>query len=191
MKIDNFRTLPLEDPKFVLPVSIEYTQNGIEKKWEAVKSHDSVAVLLYHKEKNAFILVKQFRPPVYLNNQSHGVTYELCAGILDKDISAIQTVHEEIDEECGFNVPINKIQRITSFYTSVGVAGAHQTIFYAEINESLKTHDGGGVHDEEIELFYLPIEEAKLFALNEDIPKTPGLMFAFYWFFDVKIKYMI
>ena len=187
MEIHSFSTIPLENPKYVLPVTIKYTQNGIEKKWEAIKSHDSVAVLLYHKEKNAFLLVKQFRPPVYLNNQSHGITYELCAGILDKDISALQTLHEEIDEECGFNVPIDQIQKITSFYTSVGFAGAHQTLFYAEISESMKIHDGGGIHDEEIELSYLPIEQAKKFALDGDIPKTPGLMFAFFWIFDVKV----
>ena len=186
MEIHNFSTFPLENPKYVFPVAINYTQNSVEKKWEAVRSHDSVAVLLYHKEKNAFLLVKQFRPAVYLNNQSHGITYELCAGILDKEIELLQTVREEIDEECGFNVLTDQIQKITSFYTSVGVAGAHQTIYYAEIDESMKIHDGGGINDEEIELFYLPVIEAKKFALDENIPKTPGLMFAFYWFFDVK-----
>jgi len=187
MEISNFSTFPLENPKYVLPVTIKYTQSGIEKKWEAIRSHNSVAVLLYHKEKNAFLLVKQFRPPVYLNNKSHGITYELCAGILDKEVDSLQTVREEIDEECGFNVSIDQIQKITSFYTSVGFAGAHQTLFYAEIDESMKIHDGGGINDEEIELFYLPVEQAKLFALDEDIPKTPGLLFAFYWFFDAKV----
>ncbi len=186
MEIHNFSTFPLENPKYVFPVAISYTQNGVEKKWEAVKSHDSVAVLLYHKEKNAFLLVNQFRPPVYLNNKKNGMTYELCAGILDKEISPLHTIQEEIDEECGFNVPIDQIQKITSFYTSVGVSGAHQTIYYTEIDESMKIHHGGGIHDEEIELFYLPVMEAKKFALDEGIPKTPGLIFAFYWFFDVK-----
>lgn len=47
-----------------------------------------------------------------------------------------------------------------------------------------KIHDGGGIHDEEIELYYLPIQKAKTFALDDTIPKTPGLMFTFYWFFD-------
>lgn len=188
MEIRNFSTFQLEEPKYVSPVAISYMQNGVEKKWEAVKSHDSVAVLLYHKDNNAFLLVKQFRPPVYLNNPSHGVTYELCAGILDKEIDSLQTVYEEIDEECGFDVPQEKIEKITSFYTSVGVAGAHQTIYYAEIDDSMKIHEGGGTEGEEIELFYLPVDEAKKFALDEDIPKTPGLLFAFYWFFDVKAK---
>lgn len=184
--IGYFETGPLEDPKFIHPVTIRYEQNGVEKKWEAIKSHDSVATLLYHTEKNAFLLVKQFRPPVYLNHKADGVTFELCAGILDKEIDALQTAIEEIDEECGYEVPLDKIQRVTSFYTSVGFAGSHQILYYASIDESMKRHDGGGIHDEEIELFYLPVEQAKSFALDESKPKTPGLMFAFYWFFDVK-----
>lgn len=182
--IEGFEEAPLTDPQFVLPIRIDYRQNGVQKTWEAVKSHDSVAVLLYHSEKDAFLLVKQFRPPVYLNNKEHGLTYELCAGILDKDVGPLQTAKEEIDEECGFDVPLEKIEKVTSFYTSVGFAGAHQTLYFAQIDDSMKEHDGGGIHDEQIELYYLPVEKAHAFALDESKPKTPGLMFAFYWFFD-------
>jgi len=185
--IENITTEPLKEHKFIHPLKINYTQSGKQKQWEAVRSHDSVAVLLYHREKECFLLVKQFRPPVYINNKENGFTYELCAGILDKKVSQVQTVQEEIDEECGFSVDIEKIEKITSFYTSVGFTGARQSLYYAEIDDSMKIHDGGGIHDEEIELFFLPIKEAKVFAIDESIPKTSGLMFAFYWFFDVKI----
>jgi len=186
-KIQNVKIEPLTENKFIKPVQISYIQSGKEKKWEAIISHDSVAVLLYHLEKESFLLVKQFRPPVYINNKNNGFTHELCAGILDKNVTEAQTVVEEIDEECGYLVDINNIEKITSFYTSVGFAGARQGLYYAEIDESMKIHDGGGIHDEEIELFFLPTKEAKSFAIDENIPKTPGLMFAFYWFFDVKV----
>lgn len=184
MHISHIQLSPLEHPQYVVPLKISYTQNGKTKTWEAVKSHDSVATLLFHKEKNAFLLVKQFRPPVYLSNPEHGITYELCAGILDKEIDPLETAIEEIDEEVGYRVTRDRIQKVTSFYTNVGISGAHQTLFYAQIDDSMKIHEGGGVHDEQIELFYLPLEEAKTFVLNESIPKTPGLMFAFYWFFE-------
>lgn len=174
----------LNDPQFIHPITIHYEQNGIKKRWESVQNHDSVAVLLYHIEKNAFLLVKQFRPPVSLKEHTDGFTYELCAGILDKDLDPKHTVQEEIDEECGYDVPIDSIQRITSFYTSVGFSGTNQTLYYAPIDESMKKHTGGGVDGEAIELYFLPLEEAKAFALDETYPKTPGLMFAFYWFFD-------
>lgn len=184
--IKDFKTGELKDTKFVHPVRITYKQNGKDKVWEAVKSFDSVAVLLYHEEKNAFLLVKQFRAPVYLNNENHLCTYELCAGIVDKETSLEQIAKEEIDEECGYNVPLESIEKITSFYTNVGVSGGCQTLFYAKINESMKIHEGGGINDEEIDLMTLPISKIEEFIFDESKAKTPGLMFSFYWFMKKK-----
>lgn len=184
--ITNVNTTTLDETKFVHPVKITYTQNGINKDWEAVKSFDSVAVLLYHEEKNAFLLVKQFRPPVYLNDQSKTFTYELCAGIVDKQKSLEVIAQEEIDEECGYQVPLEKIEKITSFYTNVGVSGGKQSLYYAPINESMKVHEGGGIHDELIETMLLPVDDFKQFIYDESKAKTPGLMFSFFWFMDNK-----
>ncbi len=184
--IKNFKTSELTDTKFVHPVKITYTQNGKNKAWEAVKSFDSVAILLYHEERNAFVLVKQFRPPVYLNDSSKLCTYELCAGIVDKNKPLEQIAKEEIDEECGYDVPLQNIEKITSFYTNVGVSGGCQSLYYASINESMKTHNGGGIHDEEIETMFLPIDDFRNFIYDESKAKTPGLMFSFFWFMDNK-----
>ncbi len=175
---------PLKSPKFITPVRIFYTQNGKEKSWEAVKSYDSVAVLLYHEKKDALLLVKQLRVTTMLKGDSNGYTYELCAGIVDKDLSLKEIAKEEILEECGYDVALQNIQRITSYYTSVGFSGAKQTMFFATIDESMRVDDGGGIDDEEIELFWLPLSEAKAFMFDESKKKTPGLMMAFYWFFD-------
>ncbi|ADG93822.1 UDP-sugar diphosphatase [Arcobacter nitrofigilis DSM 7299] len=186
--IKDFKISVLENTKFVHPVKITYNQNGVDKSWEAVKSFDSVAVLLYNEDKNAFLLVKQFRPPVYLNDKSNLCTYELCAGIIDKDISLEMIVKEEIDEECGYDVPLENIEKITSFYTNVGVSGGKQNLYYAKINDSMKTHAGGGIHDEQIETMYLPIDEYKEFIYDESKAKTPGLMFSFMWFMQNNIS---
>ena len=184
LKIKNLTTTKLENPKFVKPLRINYTQNDIQKTWEAVQSFDSVAVLLYHTTKDAFVLVKQFRPPVYLHDSNYPFTYELCAGIIDKDVSLKQIVKEEIDEECGYDVSINNIHKITSFFTNVGVSGAKQHLYFTSIDESMKIHDGGGIHDELIELEYLPLNQAKDFIFDESKAKTPGLISAFYWFWE-------
>ena len=87
LNIENFVITKLTNPSFVKPVRLNYSINQSEKTWEAVKSHDSVAVLLYHTTKDAFLLVKQFRAPVFMNHDNYKFTYELCAGIVDKDIS--------------------------------------------------------------------------------------------------------
>ncbi len=182
-KIEKFTLGPLVESKFISTALAGYEQNGMKKTWEIVQAHDSVAILIYHKEYKSFILVKQFRPAVYLNN-SDGMTVELCAGIVDKEHSLIQIAKEEIEEECGYDVSLEKIERITSFHTSVGFAGSKQMLYYAEVDESMKVSNGGGVDGELIEVIDLPIAEAKALIYDETVAKTPGLMFAFMWWFD-------
>jgi len=185
-KIENFQLQPLVDAKFISTSLVTYEQNGIHKDWEVVKAHDSVAILIYHKDRNAFVLVKQFRPAVYLGNQD-GMTVELCAGIVDKEHSLAQIAKEEIEEECGYAVPLENIEKITSFHTSVGFAGSKQILYYVEVDESMKVSDGGGVDGELIEVIALSVSEANELIYNETIAKTPGLMFAFMWWFEKNI----
>ncbi len=179
--IDSIELTECKDSNFVKTQRMLYTQKGVAKAWDMVHVHDSVSILIYHTEKNAFVLVKQFRPPVYLQNKN-GYTYELCAGIVDKALSLEEIACEEVDEECGYKV--NKLKRISSFYTAVGFAGAQQTLFYAEVNESMKIHEGGGIDVEEIEVIYLDVSEAKTFILDESRAKTPGIMYAMMWWFE-------
>lgn len=183
-EIKDFSVSKQQEHKFVKPVQLHYSQDGNLRSWEAVKSHDSVSVLLYHTEKNALLIVKQFRPPVYMNHIQHTCTYELCAGIVDKQTSLEQIAREEIDEECGYEVPLEKIKKISSFFTNVGVTGSKQHLFFTTIDNSMQIHAGGGVQNEQIILEYIPLAEAKTFLFNEELAKTPGLMFAFYWFFE-------
>jgi len=183
ISIKNFKLQPLKDSKFIETAYATYEQNAKAKSWEIVKAHNSVAILIYHTEKNSFILVKQFRPAVYLNNND-GMTIELCAGIVDKNLSLAKIAMEEIEEECGYKVEVENIEKITSFHTSVGFAGSKQTLYYVEVDESMKVSDGGGIDDEQIEVIYLPISEAKTLIYDENISKTPGLMFAFMWYLD-------
>ncbi|RLA62532.1 MAG: NUDIX hydrolase [Epsilonproteobacteria bacterium] len=180
--IENFKLQPLNEANFIMTALATYTQNGKNKSWEILQAHDSVAILIYHKELDAFVLVKQFRPAVYMNNQD-GMSVELCAGIVDKKLSLLQIAQEEIEEECGYAVALENIEKITAFHTSVGFAGSKQTLYYAQIEESMKVSEGGGIDDEQIEVIYLPLKEAKDFMYDESIVKTSGLMFAFAWYF--------
>ncbi len=182
-QIKHFKLQPLVEAKFITTSFATYEQDGIKKSWEVVQAHDSVAILIYHKEKDAFVLVKQFRPAVYLNNDD-GMTVELCAGIVDKELSLEEIAKEEIEEECGYAVPLQNLERITSFHTSVGFAGSKQILYFVEADESMKVSEGGGVDHEQIEVFYLPVDKAKKLIYDESIAKTPGLLFAFMWWFE-------
>ncbi|MEQ2248188.1 hypothetical protein ILYODFUR_016746, partial [Ilyodon furcidens] len=115
-----------------------------------------VSVLIFNTTSHCFVLVKQFRPAVYMcewekaktktsqgaekteegeasesqegqsattedtSSQwppaSAGVTYELCAGLVDKpDLPLEEIARQEVLEECGYDVPASKLKRITSY----------------------------------------------------------------------------
>lgn len=181
--IQEITVLPCEKSDYVRPKRLSYRQDGILKTWDMVEVHDSVAILLFHAEHDSLIVVRQFRPPVYLKN-GEGYTYELCAGIVDKDKPLLKIAHEEVLEECGYDVPLERIERVTSFYTAVGFAGSVQTLYYATVDDSMKVSDGGGIDVEAIEVVEIPRCEAKRFAMDETKAKTPGLMFGFSWFLE-------
>ena len=180
--IEDLKISPLKETNYIKPLKVNFTLNGIKKSWEAVRSHDNVAVLLYHQEKRAFLFVKQFRIPVYLNDNNIKYTYELCAGLVDKDKSIEEIAIEEIDEECGYKVELENLQKITSFFTNVGISGAKQYLFFATICENQKLHSGGGINDEQIELYFLNVDDIDNFIFDETKAKTPGLIFSLYWF---------
>ncbi len=183
-KIEIISIEPCINPKYIKPKLVTFRHNGVLRDWEVADTHDSVAILLYHEQKDAFVLVKQFRPAIYLKYGGSGETYELCAGLVDKDKSLIQIAVEEIYEECGYEVELDQVQKITSFNTAVGFAGGRQTLFFAKISDSMKKNEGGGIDDEQIEVIYLPLKEAKEFMYDESIVKTPGLLFGFMWYFQ-------
>ncbi|MEF3191363.1 MAG: NUDIX domain-containing protein [Campylobacterales bacterium] len=160
---------------------IHYTQQGMTKTWDIAQVHDSVAILLYHPRNDSIILVKQFRPAVWLHNQD-GFTYELCAGLIDKNLPPEQIAQEEIWEECGYDVPLVSIHKITSFYTSVGFARSRQILYYAEVDDTMKRGSGGGIDIEAIELVELASQDIDDFMFDETKAKTPGLLFALEWF---------
>ena len=63
--IKNFKTSELTNTRFIHPVKVSFNLNGKDKAWEAVRSHDSVAILLYHEEKDAFLWYKEDRKILY------------------------------------------------------------------------------------------------------------------------------
>ena len=78
------------------------------------------------------------------------------------------------------------------FYSnSINLLALH-TIFYAEINESLKVSEGGGNHEEGeyIQLYELPEANVKAFMNDDAHPKPPGLLFALQWFMHDRLEFL-
>ena len=65
----------------------------------------------------------------------------------------------------------------------MGFAGGRQTLYYAQLDDSMKISEGGGIEDENIEVIYLKREKTLEFMFDESIATTSGLMFALMWYF--------
>nr|XP_054759533.1 uridine diphosphate glucose pyrophosphatase NUDT14-like [Lytechinus pictus] len=179
-------------------------KDGVKKTWDYIKGHDSIAILLYNKDRDAFPVVKQFRPAVYaakiqaftdgqiVDTAKHkgeeGMCIELCAGIMDKNKDVTEMAQAEVLEETGYKVPLENLKKITSFRTGVGVKGTLQTLFYAEVTDQMKVSSGGGLVDEgeHIEVIEISGQDALETIMDETITKPVGMMFAFTWFFFMK-----
>ncbi|KAM9338973.1 uridine diphosphate glucose pyrophosphatase NUDT14 [Symphorus nematophorus] len=240
-EINNIEVAPCTESDYLKPFRVHYNQNGTKKSWDFMRTHDSVSVLIFNTTSHCFVLVKQFRPAVYMcewertktqppqsaekteegaaeaaapaaesqegqsasegesSSQwppaSAGVTYELCAGLVDKpDLSLEEIARQEVLEECGYDVPASKLKRITSYRSGVGVTGSKQTMFYAEVSDDNCVSAGGGEprEGELIEVVKVPLHEAMTFAYDERIPKTMGVIFSFIWFHNnMSPKYKI
>ena len=166
--------------KFLELKEVFFDYFGKKRRWEVCSSHNSVSVLIYDRDLDSLIMVRQFRLPVYLKNND-GYTLELCAGLCDKDKCNIEIAKEEILEECGYDVDVKNIQRITSTWASVGSSAANQEIFYVEVDQGMKVNEGGGIDDEDIEIVKIPASEVYEKIFDESVVLTPGAKFAMLW----------
>lgn len=196
---------PLENSIYVKPLRINYTQDGKEKTWDAIKAHNSVAILIYNISRDVLVLVKQFRPPVYFGNlpnserqseidvEKHpadlGITLELCAGIVDKNLALNQIAAEEVLEECGYQVLPENLERVTSYCADVGVMGTTQTLYYCEVTDEMRVCPGGGIHDELIDVVEMTVPQMEKYVNNNHILSPPSFLFGIYWFLHKKWKH--
>lgn len=190
--------LPPDSP-YVKPFRMYFKQNGVEKNWDLLKVHDSVAIIIFNVTRNKLVLVKQFRPAVYygkvsedgdINNIDYekfppriGITLELCAGIVDKKLSVREIAQEEVLEECGYNVPAEKLEEVLVYRSGVGASSALQTLYYVEVTDNEKANQGGGIDDELIDIVEVSIEEmAETLKPGHQHTSPPSFLFAMTWF---------
>lgn len=66
-------------------------------------------------------------------------------------------------------------------------SGSEQTLFYAEVTDSQKANNGGGVDDEIIEVVEYTIQEAQnIFKAKNTLSSPPGFLFGVLWFLTNK-----
>uniref|UniRef100_A0A915DYS0 Nudix hydrolase domain-containing protein n=2 Tax=Ditylenchus dipsaci TaxID=166011 RepID=A0A915DYS0_9BILA len=154
---------------------------------------ESVMVFIYHRVDKRIILVKQFRPTV------NGDVIEMCAGLMDKNKTPVETAKEEILEECGYDVQLEDIIHLKTYLTGIGISGPPQYLFYCEVDESMKAADGGGLKEEgnlwkcEIIFFNtgwisITIEEAREMLNEKEVNSPSSVLYAISWFLQNKIN---
>ncbi|KAJ8269987.1 hypothetical protein GJAV_G00109020 [Gymnothorax javanicus] len=245
-QINNIQVVPCTSSNHLKPFRVHYSQNGTKKSWDFMRTHESVSILIFNTTSHCFVLVKQFRPAVYVYEwektkpkqseeekttegeggeekekqeeeggekgseegegekggasdvppASAGVTYELCSGRVESpDLPLEEVARKGVLQECGYDVPVEKLRRIASYRSGVGLTGAKQTLFYAEVSE--ENHVGASEAEGEVEprgaeVVKVPLHEAMTFAYDESIPKTLPVIYSFTWFHgNMSPKYKI
>ncbi|XKL59075.1 hypothetical protein PGB90_000091 [Kerria lacca] len=154
-----------------------------------------------------FITVRQFRPAVYIQNIPFedkikiidcnkypvelGLTTEFCAGIVDKNKSLEEIAKAEVMEETGYDIPIEKLEKIRIFNSTVGASADEVHLFYVEVEDKMKTGKGGGLETEGefIEVIELPILEAKKICDDHSLSNCyAGFLYGLMWFFHYKVS---
>ena len=91
---------------------------------------DSVAALVFHRDRRSVILANQFRYPTY--EKGPGWLTELVAGMVDPGETPEQSMRREILEESGYE--IERLQHISTFYVSPGGSSERIFLYYVEVN---------------------------------------------------------
>ncbi|XP_023169251.1 uridine diphosphate glucose pyrophosphatase NUDT14-like [Drosophila hydei] len=196
-----------EVSKWIVPIQMHYIENGKLKIQDIVKVKDSVSVVLYNISRQKLIFVRQFRPAVYhgliMGNTRNlhkedidlirfpyelGITLESCAGVVDKDKSLAEIAKDEVFEECGYNVPVDKLEHVFEYRPSVGASSSAHNLYYCEVCDEEKVSDGGGIDNEVIQVVELSIDEARNFVKEgSSINSGPTTIAGTLWFLANKI----
>ncbi len=147
---------------------------SVELNREKVMRGESVSILIYEKDTNSFLFVRQYR---YAFNR---LLTEIPAGKLDKNEAPEDCVKKEVLEEIGYKIENPKI--ITSCYISPGYTDERMHIYYCETNSHARIAIGGGLKSEKefIELVKLSEQEIELGIKNGELADSK-LIIAYWW----------
>ncbi|EJD7029401.1 GDP-mannose pyrophosphatase NudK [Enterobacter hormaechei] len=134
-------------------------KNGdvIRHKREVYDRGNGATILLYNREKQSVVLIRQFRIATWVNGNADGRLIETCAGLLDDDEPEV-CIRKEAIEETGFEV--GTVQKVFELFMSPGGVTELIHFFIAEYTDAQRTHRGGGVDDEDIEVLEMPFAQA-------------------------------
>src|SRR5690606_39010593 len=129
----------------------------IRHKREVYDRGNGATILLYNREKQSVVLIRQFRVATWVNGNPDGRLIETCAGLLDDDEPEV-CIRKEAIEETGFEV--GEVKKVFELFMSPGGVTEIVHFFIAEYSDAHRIHQGGGVEDEDIEVLEIPFVQA-------------------------------
>lgn len=169
-------------------VDVEFDQHYTDKPVEVQRFNlirgYAVAPLIYHRDKKAFIMVRQFRYSTA--DAGHPWLVEIPAGLVEKDEDPLVAVKRETIEETGYKV--DKFEEFSRFFVAPGCTDEQIILYYAEVTEADRISAGGGVPDEheDIKLIFMPVEDIQS-AIDQGKIMDAKAIIAFYWFLNNKL----
>jgi ADP-ribose pyrophosphatase len=124
----------------------------------ALDKGNAIAVLLYEKDTESFLFIRQFRYPSA--RHGHPWTLELPAGAVDANETAQQAAIREVEEEIGYQV--DQLEFIVAYFPSPGMLSEQISIFYGEVTSSQKTSKGGGSISEKEDIELVKISRSEI-----------------------------
>jgi ADP-ribose pyrophosphatase len=137
-------------------------------------------VVLFNRQNNTLVLIRQFRYPVYRAlKKKNGWLYELVAGVVERGETPKEVVRREVMEEAGYKV--KNLKLLTRIFPSPGGMSERIYIFYADV--AARKNAGGGVASEHEDIRVIELPVAKVYAMLEkgeieDAKTVIGLLYA-------------
>lgn len=155
--------------------------NAVEHEREMLERGDSVAVLVYEKDGQNFLLTRQFRYPTH---KEDGYLLEIAAGGIEEGESAEDCAKRELLEELGYRV--DALEAITHFYSTPGTSSERIFLYYAEVTSEDHVEAGGGDEreGEDIEVIRHPVSQLRELLATVKDAKT---MIALQWYMLNKV----
>ncbi|WP_298420352.1 NUDIX domain-containing protein [uncultured Kordia sp.] len=140
---------------------------------------NSVAILIYEKDTDCFLFTKQFRYPTI--SEPDAWLLEITAGSLPHGDDPEQKVREEVEEEIGYE--IETVEFINASYVSPGGTSEKSFLYYAEVNSTDKTSEGGGLKSEQEDIQLVKLSKERVIQMyhNKEFQDTKTIM-AIQWY---------
>nr|WP_272211089.1 NUDIX hydrolase [Marinicella sp. W31]MDC2876972.1 NUDIX hydrolase [Marinicella sp. W31] len=141
----------------------------VARNWEVCERPAASSVLVFDRDARKFVLVRQFRVPVYAMGEGDGFFLEAAAGLIDEGETPEQAAIREAREETGYNV--EKLIPVRAIVPAPGLMTEKVHCYAAVVDGAMRVGSGGGLdaEHEDIELVFLTFDAAMAMVESGDI----------------------